>query len=50
MVTHDRPQMSLEAFEVIAETAALQDIALEFIDGEIGVKAVPDGDHGQIIA
>ncbi len=50
MITHDRPQMSLEAFEVIAETAALQDIALEFIDGEIGVKPVPDGDHGQIIA
>ncbi|WP_051755811.1 Uma2 family endonuclease [Kitasatospora purpeofusca] len=42
--------MSLEAFELIAETAALQEIALEFIDGEIGVKPAPDGDHGQIIA
>ncbi|MFJ8434305.1 Uma2 family endonuclease [Kitasatospora sp. NPDC094019] len=50
MITHDRPQMRLGALEAIAEAAALQDIALEFIDGEIGVKPAPDGDHGQIVA
>ncbi len=50
MVVHDRPQMSLDAFEAIAEVAALQGVALEFVDGELGVRPRPDGDHGQIVA
>ncbi|MFC5666416.1 Uma2 family endonuclease [Kitasatospora misakiensis] len=50
MITRDRPQMSLEAFEAIAETAALQGVTLEFVGGELGVKPAPDGDHGQIVA
>ncbi|UGY95172.1 Uma2 family endonuclease [Streptomyces gobiensis] len=42
--------MDLGAFEAIAEAAAREDVRLEFISGKIGVKPVPDGDHGQIIA
>ncbi|MDT9692637.1 Uma2 family endonuclease [Streptomyces sp. P9(2023)] len=48
-MTAERPQMSLESFEVIAEAAAREDVALEFVNGKIGVKPVPDGDHGEII-
>ncbi|MEU3407680.1 Uma2 family endonuclease [Streptomyces sp. NPDC006670] len=49
MITRDWPQMSREAFEAIAEAAAQHDVKLEFISGELGVKPVPDGDHGEII-
>ncbi|MHC0429592.1 Uma2 family endonuclease [Streptomyces sp. O3] len=42
--------MSLDAFEAIAEAASRHDVKLEFINGQIGVKPVPDGDHGEIIA
>ncbi|MER5636855.1 Uma2 family endonuclease [Kitasatospora sp. NPDC002227] len=41
--------MSSAAFEAIAEAAAQQDVTLEFLAGKIGVKPVPDGDHGQIV-
>ncbi|WP_035850256.1 Uma2 family endonuclease [Kitasatospora azatica] len=43
-----RPQMSAEEFEELAAHAP-ETVTLEFIDGKIGVKAVPDGDHGAII-
>jgi len=43
-----RPQMSVEEFEEIAAHAP-ETVTLEFINGKIGVKAVPDGDHGAII-
>jgi Uma2 family endonuclease len=48
-VTADhRPQMSVEEFEELAAHAP-ETVTLEFIDGKIGVKPVPDGDHGAII-
>ncbi|MFG2822115.1 Uma2 family endonuclease [Kitasatospora sp. NPDC048365] len=49
VMTTDRPQMTLEAFEAIAITAEREDVTLEFINGRVGVKPVPDGDHGEII-
>ncbi|MFJ8042537.1 Uma2 family endonuclease [Kitasatospora sp. NPDC096147] len=44
----DRPQMRVEEFEQIA-AAAPETVTLEFVDGRLGVKAVPDGDHGAIV-
>ncbi|WP_345707787.1 hypothetical protein [Kitasatospora paranensis] len=41
--------MEHEAFEAIAMTAARENITLELIDGRIGVRPVPDGDHGEIV-
>ncbi|MBC9714555.1 Uma2 family endonuclease [Streptomyces sp. TRM66268-LWL] len=41
-------QMDVEEFEQIA-SAAPETVTLEFIDGRIGVKAVPDGDHETIV-
>ncbi|MEW1720977.1 Uma2 family endonuclease [Streptomyces sp. NPDC093109] len=45
------PRMSVEEFERIAEFAAVESesVRLEFIGGRIGVKKMPDGDHGTII-
>lgn len=40
--------MSVEEFQQIASTAP-ETVTLEFIDGRIGEKAVPDGDHETII-
>lgn len=45
----DRPQMLPEAFEQLAATAETLDVRLEFIFGRLGVKAVPDGVHDEII-
>jgi Uma2 family endonuclease len=47
----DRPQMLPEGFEELARFAAhtQEGLRLEFINGKLGVKAVPDGDHGRII-
>ncbi|MEC3994380.1 Uma2 family endonuclease [Actinacidiphila sp. DG2A-62] len=41
--------MGAEEFERLAAAAERDDIRLEFIDGKLGVKAVPDGDHDEII-
>jgi Uma2 family endonuclease len=44
--------MSVEEFERIAEFAARETddaVRFEFIDGRIGVKPVPDGDHNTIV-
>ena len=43
-----RPQMDSEEFKEIAAHVP-ETVTLEFINGKIGVKAVPDGDHGAII-
>ncbi len=43
-----RPQMAVEDFEQIARTAP-ETVTLEFIDGKLEVKPVPDGDHDEII-
>ncbi len=45
----DRPQMLAEEFERIALAAEREGIRMEFLHGRIGVKAVPDGDHDEII-
>ncbi|WP_405912659.1 Uma2 family endonuclease [Streptomyces sp. NBC_00963] len=44
----DHAQMSVEDFEELARHAP-ETVALEFINGKLGVKPVPDGDHGEII-
>ncbi|SEQ02453.1 Uma2 family endonuclease [Streptomyces radiopugnans] len=46
--TADRPQMLAEEFEQIARTAP-ETVRLEFVNGKLEVKPVPDGDHGAII-
>ncbi|MFJ1752034.1 Uma2 family endonuclease [Kitasatospora sp. NPDC088134] len=45
----NRPQMLAEEFERIALAAEREGVRMEFIHGRIGVKAVPDGDHDEII-
>ncbi|MER5641522.1 Uma2 family endonuclease [Kitasatospora sp. NPDC002227] len=45
----DPPQMDVSAFENIAATAERDDVRMEFVQGRIGVKPVPDGDHDEII-
>ncbi|MFI9785668.1 Uma2 family endonuclease [Kitasatospora sp. NPDC051984] len=50
VMTTERPQMELDQFRNIAAIAAeREDVVFEFINGRIGVKPVPDGDHGEII-
>ncbi|MFB7944776.1 Uma2 family endonuclease [Kitasatospora phosalacinea] len=49
VMTTERPQMELEQFRAIAIAAEREDVVLEFINGRIGVKPVPDGDHGEVI-
>ncbi|OEU95771.1 Uma2 family endonuclease [Streptomyces oceani] len=44
----DHPQMLVEEFEQIARTVP-ETVTLEFINGKLGVKPVPDGDHDEII-
>ena len=48
-VTEERPHMLAEEFERIAAAAEREGVRLEFIRGKLGVKAVPDGDHGEIV-
>ncbi|RKT18723.1 Uma2 family endonuclease [Streptomyces sp. 1114.5] len=47
----DRPQMLPEQFEEFARHLGrtVEGIRLEFINGKLGIKPVPDGDHGRII-
>ncbi|MEU3373997.1 Uma2 family endonuclease [Streptomyces sp. NPDC006711] len=49
--TTDRPHMLTEDFEAVARIAAREreGTRLEFINGVIRSKAMPDGDHGRII-
>ncbi|MCX5342397.1 Uma2 family endonuclease [Streptomyces atratus] len=44
--------LTQEVFEDLARHAirAEEALRLEFVNGKLGVKAVPDGDHGRIIA
>lgn len=49
VMTTGRPQMELDQFRVIAIAAEREDVVLEFVNGRIGVKPVPDGDHGEIV-
>ncbi|MEV8531095.1 Uma2 family endonuclease [Streptomyces sp. NPDC051211] len=50
-VMTDRPKMLTEEFESLARIGAreIEGLRLEFIDGKLGVKAVPDGDHDRIV-
>ncbi|WUX59963.1 Uma2 family endonuclease [Streptomyces sp. NBC_01431] len=43
--------MQTEDFETLARVGAreVEGLRLEFIDGKLGVKAVPDGDHDRIV-
>ncbi|MCU1648346.1 MAG: hypothetical protein JWN03_8621 [Nocardia sp.] len=43
--------MTIEEFEELARAAdrIAEGVRLEFIDGKLGAKAVPDGDHSRII-
>jgi Uma2 family endonuclease len=43
------PRLPTEAFEEIARIAAREDVRLEFLDGKMWEKPVPDGDHAMII-
>ncbi|WP_405978664.1 Uma2 family endonuclease [Streptomyces sp. NBC_00158] len=47
----DRPHMTTEDFEAVARIAARERVGtrLEFIDGVIRSKAMPDADHGRIV-
>ncbi|WP_194816280.1 Uma2 family endonuclease [Nocardia sp. XZ_19_385] len=49
-VVHE-PLMTTDEFEKLAEAADRvgEGVRLEFIDGQLGAKAMPDGDHGCII-
>ncbi|MEU1281726.1 Uma2 family endonuclease [Streptomyces sp. NPDC005805] len=47
-ISADKPQMSTEDFEEI-ERHAPETVRLEFINGKLEVKPVPDGDHGEIL-
>lgn len=42
--TAEHPQMSVEDFEELARHAP-ETVTLEFINGKLEVKPVPDGDH-----
>ncbi|MFI6338671.1 Uma2 family endonuclease [Streptomyces sp. NPDC050535] len=48
-MTSDRPQMLVEEFEELARHAP-ESARLEFLHGKIGVKPMPDGNHGSIVA
>ncbi|GGY32663.1 Uma2 family endonuclease [Streptomyces anulatus] len=50
-VVEDRV-LTQDVFEELARSAirAEEALRLEFVNGKLGVKAVPDGDHGRIIA
>ncbi len=45
----ERPYLSAAAFGEIARIAERDDIRLEFINGRMWEKPVPDGDHDEII-
>ncbi|GAB2973504.1 Uma2 family endonuclease [Streptomyces pseudoechinosporeus] len=47
--TADQPQMLVEEFEELARNAP-ELVRLEFINGKVVVKPVPDGNHSEIIA
>ncbi|MEV6066393.1 Uma2 family endonuclease [Nocardia sp. NPDC052001] len=44
----DRPQMLVSEFEELAKHQG-ETVRLEFLYGKLGVKAVPDGDHIEIV-
>lgn len=46
--TADHPQLLVEDFEELARKAP-EAVTLEFINGKLEVKPVPDGDHGEIV-
>lgn len=44
----DRPQMLVSEFEELAKHQG-ETVRLEFLYGKLGVKALPDGDHIEIV-
>lgn len=47
--TEQRPQMSVEDFEEL-DRGAPETVRLEFINGKVVVKPMPDGNHSEIVA
>ncbi|RKS09002.1 Uma2 family endonuclease [Nocardiopsis sp. Huas11] len=43
------PQISPELFEEIAHLAAREDVHLEYLNGKMETRPVPDGDHDEIL-
>lgn len=51
MIVVEESVLTQEVFEDLARHAirAEEALRLEFVNGKLGVKAVPDGDHGRIV-
>ncbi|WP_028649879.1 Uma2 family endonuclease [Nocardiopsis sp. CNT312] len=42
-------KLSVAQFEVIAQAAAREDVTLEYLNGEMEIRTVPDSDHNAIL-
>ncbi|WP_017585928.1 hypothetical protein [Nocardiopsis ganjiahuensis] len=42
-------KLSVEQFEVIAQAAAREDVTLEYLNGQMETRTVPDSDHNAIL-
>ena len=42
-------KLSVERFEVIAQAAAREDVTLEYLNGQVETRTVPDSDHNAIL-
>lgn len=42
-------KLSIEQFEVIAQAAAREDVTLEYLNGQMEIRTVPDSDHNAIL-
>ncbi|MET9798259.1 Uma2 family endonuclease [Nocardiopsis alba] len=42
-------KLSIEQFEVIARAAAREDVTLEYLNGQMEIRTVPDSDHNAIL-
>ena len=54
VVDHPSPRspvekLSIEQFEVIARAAAREDVTLEYLNGQLEIRTVPDSDHNAIL-
>ncbi|WP_121181307.1 Uma2 family endonuclease [Nocardiopsis sp. Huas11] len=42
-------KLSVEQFEIIAQAAAREDVTLEYLNGKMEIRTVPDSDHNAIL-
>jgi Uma2 family endonuclease len=54
VIEHPSPRppaekLSIEQFEVIAQAAAREDVTLEYLNGQMEIRTVPDSDHNAIL-